>query len=181
MFDANMRYLPEGFKFFARVNSCKVGCKAHRLGVRYKDIIPCTMLEETHKNPCVRFHLPHGSLDIRGWGEEGGFDFGAEYEGNLTLGGFISEDSRSTASEILPLLKKGTARYKLRVMNQLHYDVVYLHHSCLWATSIRAGWGCLLGRHKTKPTDKQIRGFAKELRKLLGPKRVEPCLSREVL
>ena len=51
MFDANMKYLPKGWKFFAEVSGAK-GALAN-LGLKCGDIVQCHMLNESENNPCV--------------------------------------------------------------------------------------------------------------------------------
>ena len=50
MFDANLRHLPNGHKFFAEVWGCKKGCSLYKLGVRKEDeLVLCEMLDNDER------------------------------------------------------------------------------------------------------------------------------------
>lgn len=59
MFDANMRHLPKGMKFFADVWGVKADTILHKAGVRKGDVILCEMLDKDTENPRVKVTLPH--------------------------------------------------------------------------------------------------------------------------
>lgn len=159
MFDANMRHLPEGFQFFARVNSCNPHCEAYSLGVRDRDVVLCTMLEKTDKNPLVRFHLPTGTFEARGWAVGSTPTFSAEYEGNRDLSGFIFLDILAKATAIVAKLKKGTMVYKNPNSTPFSYRVVVDMGN--WFLQIKKGsFGGFCG-FQTKPTKRQIRAELK--------------------
>jgi hypothetical protein len=97
MFDANLRYLPLGREFFAKVHYCEKDSYLHTLGVRTNDIVRGEMLSEEDKNPIVTLKLLSGDVnidnDIDAWW--------IVYEGNIDGTGFINESSRKIAMAML--------------------------------------------------------------------------------
>jgi len=53
MFDANMRYLPKGYRFFAEVHSVDEQGALFSYGLRRGDVVMCHMLNRNHKDPLV--------------------------------------------------------------------------------------------------------------------------------
>jgi len=88
MFDANMRHLPKGRKFFAKVYSTG-GAFPHR-----DKMFLCEMMTKEHENPTVDF----GGLLVS---SEGSGDSWIVFEGNEDLTGFISKSSLQTAKSML--------------------------------------------------------------------------------
>ncbi len=66
MFDANLRDLPKGYKFFAELKGCKEGCKIYRNGFRKDDVLFCEMMdeptgtEELRDNPTIKIYKDDG-------------------------------------------------------------------------------------------------------------------------
>ncbi len=104
MFDANMRHLPKGKRFFASIRSSKDGSRTHNAGLRGGMLVPCEMLSSCHKNPRARFDLESGPVTLRHY--EGEIDSWIRYEGNIDGTGFIREESRKQAME---QIEKGKA------------------------------------------------------------------------
>ena len=97
MFDANMRGIPKGRKFFAEVYSTNK--KLKNLGVSSGDLIYCHMLNSNNENPCVDMmiggHLTAVANDT---------DFDEKwlvYAGNADGTSFICDKLKVRASKIL--------------------------------------------------------------------------------
>lgn len=109
MFDANMRHLRKGYRFFAEVHSCSEGSSLYEAGVRTGDILFAIMLSIGHNNPRVKFFLKDGkSIISRSWEE--GVDtkyLGSllVYAGSEDMSGFIHDNVKQKAKEILDNLK----------------------------------------------------------------------------
>lgn len=108
MFDANLRHLPNGHKFFAEVGNCEKGCSLYKLGVRKEDeLVLCEMLdndeENDHINPTVRFLFKGNTAEIRSW-EEGEklISTWLVYAGDYDLEGFLPQDEE----RLIPLARK---------------------------------------------------------------------------
>lgn len=82
MFDANMRHLPKGHKFFALVWGTKQNTILAKHGVNRDDMCLCTMLDDDVDNPQVTFHLPSGDVDVYS-SSEGMFAYHILYVGTL--------------------------------------------------------------------------------------------------
>jgi hypothetical protein len=98
MFDANMRHLPKGHLFFAKVHYCS-DCTLYEVGMRSGDIIRCEMLSEGDDNPEVKFYFGNGTFTTHS-------DIEYEeswlvYEGNLDGTGFIDKSSKKKVQSII--------------------------------------------------------------------------------
>ena len=96
MFDANMRHLPKGRKFFCKIHYIDDG-DLYLKGVRGGDIIECEMRRFSPENPLVTFKISGCNLKIR---EEDTGDSWIVYEGNVDGTGFICDKSRAIAMEM---------------------------------------------------------------------------------
>ncbi|MCP4985259.1 MAG: hypothetical protein GY928_04060 [Colwellia sp.] len=61
-----MSHLRAGRKFFAEVYNVGKGTVLYENGVRNKDVLYCSMLDETSEDPRVVFHLLSGDVTIKG-------------------------------------------------------------------------------------------------------------------
>tara|TARA_R100000541_G_C1897352_1_gene83949 strand:+ start:16039 stop:16386 length:348 start_codon:yes stop_codon:yes gene_type:complete len=108
MFDANLRHLPNGHKFFAEVWGCKKECSLYKLGVRKEDeLVLCEMLdndeENDHMNPTVRFFFKGNTAEIKSWeNEEKLLSTWIVYAGDYDLKGFLPQDEE----RLIPLAMK---------------------------------------------------------------------------
>ena len=98
MFDANMRYLPYGHDFFAKVSGITKDHPLHKLKIRGR-IILCKMLSGCHENPTVRFYNGEDFIDITD-GQSGRGSW-IVYEGNKDGTGFINEESKRQAEQLI--------------------------------------------------------------------------------
>ena len=98
MFDANMRHIPKGKKFFVKVCGVSELHKVRELDLKC-NVVLCEMLSEDNDNPIVRFFDNNTSVDISD--EESGIGSWIKYEGNTDGSGFISEDSWELAYEVM--------------------------------------------------------------------------------
>lgn len=99
MFDANMRHLPKGMMFFAKIESIKLDCELFNLGARRNDIIKCEMLDECHDDPRVRFFISskeHVFEHRNHWRQ-----FWAVYAGQIDGGDFINDEDRAKAMAVM--------------------------------------------------------------------------------
>jgi len=94
MFDANMRQLPKGKMFFAKVHYC-TNTTLFDVGVRGGDIIKCEMLSNSNENPNVKFYFGNATFETTHDAEFEGCL--VVYEGNIDGTGFIDEKSRKIA------------------------------------------------------------------------------------
>ena len=97
MFDANMRHLPKGHKFFAKMWG--VSDKIKSMGVNVDDLVICHMLNDGNDNPCVDMMINKGLFTISS--DKDFYDNWFVYEGNLDGTGFICEKSKSKAMKML--------------------------------------------------------------------------------
>lgn len=109
MFDANLRYLPKGYEFFAEVGCLKDKSPLAKAGIKHGDVILCTMLSIGHDNPRIKVHLPHGqSIRVRHW-DEGDedelLDTFLVFSGNKEFGSFICDKEKAKAKAYLELLE----------------------------------------------------------------------------
>lgn len=95
MFDANMRWLPIGTEFWAKVHSYSTEGALYREGIRSGDLVQCTMLSKEHNNPQVMFHLKNGNSVVIA-SDDNDCEW-VIYEGNKDGSGFICEISRKEA------------------------------------------------------------------------------------
>ncbi len=100
MFDANMRYLPKGMYFFAKVWDVNEKSALWNLGVRPGDLVKCKMRDVSHRNPRVKFFLPFGTITIRS-NDGGCCAHWLVFEGRMDGYSFISESSFKTAKEMM--------------------------------------------------------------------------------
>lgn len=63
MFDANMRHLPKGKRFYAEMCGTREDHPVRNLGLTSR-LILCEMLSEDHENPLVRFYGGVGAVDV---------------------------------------------------------------------------------------------------------------------
>ena len=99
MFDANMRHLPKGYKFFAKVHSCMKDCELFDRGVRRGDIILSEMLDHETDKPNVLFHLKTGDFTCKPDFRK--MKYWIVYEGCVDGSGFIDEESKRIAMKML--------------------------------------------------------------------------------
>jgi hypothetical protein len=99
-FCANMRYVPKGLEFFAKVTGCKKGSKLFALGFRTGDIVQCVMLDEQNDTPEVLFKTRTGEIKIRPGGDEN-YSSLVEYAGQIHGLNFIEAEDSRKAQEIL--------------------------------------------------------------------------------
>lgn len=96
MFDANMRHLPKGTKFFAKCHYYQ----DNELGLKKGDVYLCEMLTQCNENPFIIVRLDSGiwhSLT----NETDFYDKLFTYEGNIDLTDFISDESKQKAENLL--------------------------------------------------------------------------------
>lgn len=101
MFDANLRGLPVGMKFFAKVLGCQVGCYLYRHGVRDNDLIQCQMLQSDYEGADMGdVQISFVDQNFTFWEPE---TEGALliYEGLVDGTGFIDDDSMAMAMDSL--------------------------------------------------------------------------------
>lgn len=110
MFDANMRYLPEGKQFFAEVHFVDEGSLEERLGLIAGQVVLCEMLEQTSDNPLVEFTLDGRKFRLRS--NEEGYSW-LVYSGDLDLTGFICEESRQKAKHVLSKMYHNIGKFPL--------------------------------------------------------------------
>jgi len=95
MFDANMRYLPKGKKFFAEVFSA--GKRLKKLGVNKGELLLCHMLNESGEDPCVDILVNGKLITISSGTGEMDFSDNLVYTGNHDGTGFIDAKLRAVA------------------------------------------------------------------------------------
>ena len=98
MFDANMRHLPKGKRFFAKICGLKEGHPVRYIGIN-SNLVLCEMLSDEHENPTVRFYGSKCNVDVSD--SESGIGSWLAYEGNEDLTGFICNESKAMAEGIL--------------------------------------------------------------------------------
>lgn len=96
MFDANMRYLPKNYKFFASVTSLVKNNKLFKIGIVNNSVVKCVMLDEENENPRVKFICNGESVIIKC--DDDVLDTLAVYEGSITGKGFINDENHYKAS-----------------------------------------------------------------------------------
>lgn len=104
MFDANMRYLPKGKRFFAKVHSCGEGSKWYEFGIRRDDILICHMLNSGNDRPLVDVIVNGKTVTISDKFNSKAFCW-MVYEGCLNGNGFINDESKRIA---MGMLSNGT-------------------------------------------------------------------------
>ncbi len=111
MFDANMRYIEEGKKFFAEVYNSSKGTLLYNSGIRNGEVVYCTMsigrTEETD-NPTVTIHLVDRDVVITH--EQDFEDTWLVYAGCVDKEGklhdFIDKSVEKKAGKVLNKLKR---------------------------------------------------------------------------
>jgi len=96
MFDANMRYLPKNYKFFASVTGITKDSELFKIGIGNNSVVKCVMLDQENENPRVKF-ICNGNIVILKSDDEF-FDTLAIYEGSITGKGFIDDVNHYKAS-----------------------------------------------------------------------------------
>lgn len=100
MFDANMRHLSKGHKFFCKVYSLEEDSDLYRAGGRLGELYQCTMLSKQHDNPMVEFIINEKPHNIRSQ-QAGYFGSWVIYEGGQDLADFINSDNLEIATKIM--------------------------------------------------------------------------------
>lgn len=98
MFDANMRHLPKGYKFFAEMCGTRKDHPIRQLDLTSR-LVLCEMLSEEHGNPTVRFFCGDVYVDISN--NESGIGSWFVYSGNKDGSGFINDKSKAEAMRVL--------------------------------------------------------------------------------
>lgn len=98
MFDANMRHLPKGKKFFAEMCGVREGHPIRYCGVKSR-LVMCEMLSDEHENPTVRFYGDERNVDISD--SESGIGSWFVYAGNIDGTGFINDELEAAAMNII--------------------------------------------------------------------------------
>ncbi len=118
MFDANMRHLCKGLKFFAEVHAVRGNSPLVNEGVKSGDILLCTMLSIGNYNPRIKVHFPNGrSIITRHWDhhdEDKLLDTMLVFSGILkddgTFGSFIEDCWKTKAQNLMEKFKKAGKR-----------------------------------------------------------------------
>lgn len=98
MFDANMRHLPKGKKFFAEMCGVREGHPIRYCGVTSR-LVMCKMLSDEHENPIVRFYGDKRNVDISD--SESGIGSWFIYAGNIDGTGFINDELEAMAMDVI--------------------------------------------------------------------------------
>ena len=101
MFDANMRCLPKDTEFFAEVYCTGPEDPLYFYGVKSRDIILCTMLDDCDQQPNILVHLKDKDVKINYM--DNFCDKWYVYSGKKDLTGFLpqEEDIRQKAIKLL--------------------------------------------------------------------------------
>jgi len=97
MFDANMRHLPKGKKFYCKLHSCTKDSPLAVIGHHRGSVVFCEMLSVNHHNTCVKFWSEDRTNSVKlrpSWRHCHTY---AVYEGSEGGTGFICEESKSIA------------------------------------------------------------------------------------
>lgn len=94
MFDANLRHLPKGTWFFAKVYNAK-GRVLSAFGLQPDDIVVAHMLSDDHENPSITIY--HKGKHITVDDQIDSYKSMLVYEGNFDLTGFIKDESLEKA------------------------------------------------------------------------------------
>ena len=97
MFDANMRHLPKGRRFFAEVFSVSPTLKGK--GLNLNDLVLCHMLNSNDANPCVDMMIKGKVITVSSDNDFYGNWF--VYAGNIDGTGFIDEELKRIAMNIV--------------------------------------------------------------------------------
>ena len=110
MFDANMRHLKKGTKFFADV--WNVSKRMQDKGIKNKDVIFCTMLDDCDEKPTVSVMLDQKSFIVTY--EEDFYDKWLVYAGYIDdegeLHDFINKESKNKARKMLNKEKQDVSK-----------------------------------------------------------------------
>ena len=98
MFDANMRYLPKGHKFFAEMCGTRKDHPIRQFDLKSR-LVPCEMLSDNNENPTVRFYCGNKFMDMTD--SECGIGSWFVYAGNKDGTGFIDDAKKKEAMEQL--------------------------------------------------------------------------------
>lgn len=109
MFDANMRHLPNGHKFFAETGNIDKNSQMYKNGFREKDtLVYCVMLDNDedndHDNPLVMMYRKDG-VSFYEKSQENGDELWSTwlvYAGDATLKGFLPQDKDT----LIPIAKQ---------------------------------------------------------------------------
>ena len=105
MFDANMRYIPKGKRFFAEVSSIAENGSLYGLGLRQGDVVFCHMLNQTPDNPMVDMLIGGRKITVSDIGC--GYDW-IVYAGNADgKSDFIDDKVKAKANQVLSDLITG--------------------------------------------------------------------------
>lgn len=102
MFDANMRYIKKGKKFFAEILAIDETGKLYNLGLRQGDAVMCHMLNEGNINPMVDMLINGRRVVVAS--DQGDFDWieWIVYAGNADgKTDFICDKVKAKANHIL--------------------------------------------------------------------------------
>ena len=117
MYDANLRALPKGHKFFAELWTCKKNSSMYNKGLRKGDVVLCEMLSEdaydgdsldVRDNPIIKVFLSKEEwFEVSSW--EDGEDLLSTwlvYSGDYDLTGFLPQEKHvlEKAKEVLRCL-----------------------------------------------------------------------------
>lgn len=94
MFDANMRHLPKGKKFFAEICGTREDHPIRQFDLKSR-LVLCEMLSDDNENPTVRFYSGIKFMDITD--NECGIGSWFAYTGNEDGTGFICDDKKKEA------------------------------------------------------------------------------------
>lgn len=106
MFDANMRCLPVGHQFFAKVHHCNLGCGLYKKGIRDNQLLLCRKITDCEESPDVIAIINDEEITINY--KDDFFDCLLVYEGNADGSGFINDHSRLRAAQIIDRKKAAT-------------------------------------------------------------------------
>lgn len=99
MFDANMRYLPKGYKFFASLDNPYNFARAY--DVTPVKFVECEMLDDCKDKPNVLFKFKEKEVIINARNRFEGKFLWAVYEGTVKGTDFINEEVRTERMKIL--------------------------------------------------------------------------------
>lgn len=101
MFDANMCYIKKGKKFVAEVRGTLP--EHHPLAGRGTRVFLCTMLSRNNRNPTVLFKDTEGEIALDN--NTSGMGAWIVYAGNTDGTGFIHEDVKKEANDLIKAIK----------------------------------------------------------------------------
>lgn len=98
MFDANMRHLPKGHRFFAEMCGVREDHPIRQLDLKSR-LVLCEMLSDDNENPTVRFYCDNSFIDMTD--NECGIASWFVYTGNEDGSGFINDIKMKKSMEQL--------------------------------------------------------------------------------